>query len=76
MCIIQSLSHVQHFVIALKAASQIVLKDRQFTEEEGARGGYLLESGLQFEFKADSILALRRKEKLPNTSKERNSLLF
>lgn len=46
MCIIQSLSHVQHFVIALKAASQIVLKDRQFTEEEGARGGYLLESGL------------------------------
>lgn len=39
MRIIQSLSHVQLFVIALKATSQIVLKDRQFTEEEGAGGG-------------------------------------
>ena len=38
MCIIQSLSCVWLFAIALKAASQIVLKDRQFTEEEGAGG--------------------------------------
>lgn len=38
--------------------------------------GYLLEAGLQFEFKTDSIRALRRRGKPPHPSKESNSLLL